>query len=441
MSWAVWITGLPGSGKSVVARAVAERLRAEGEPVTVLELDVVRRALTPAPTYSDVEREAVYRALVYIGASLVEDGHAVIFDATAHRRAWRDLARATIDRFAEVQLHCPLAVCRLREAERPRGTSPAGIYARSAEAGARVPGVNVEYEFARAPELDIDTVTTSIEAAATSIVDLIHQRLVATSLPSRQRARSDDALAARLLLEHGSEEQQAISQRARAWVGRHLMVEEQIVARGVRDPAVLHAMRTVPRERFIGERQARLAYQDHALPIGEGQTISQPYVVAVMTEAVQLRPTDRVLEVGTGSGYAAAVLSMIVREVYTIERVESLAHTARRRLQELGYANVQVQHGDGSLGWPEHGPYDAIIVTAGGPDVPRSLLRQLAVGGRLVMPVGPEPRWQRLVRVTKTDENSYDREALEEVAFVPLIGAEGWPAEEVTVSHESHHQP
>jgi protein-L-isoaspartate(D-aspartate) O-methyltransferase len=219
------------------------------------------------------------------------------------------------------------------------------------------------------------------------------------------------------------------------------MVEEQIVARGVRDPAVLHAMRTVPRERFIGERQARLAYQDHALPIGEGQTISQPYVVAVMTEAVQLRPTDRVLEVGTGSGYAAAVLSMIVREVYTIERVESLAHTARRRLQELGYANVQVQHGDGSLGWPEHGPYDAIIVTAGGPDVPRSLLRQLAVGGRLVMPVGPEPRWQRLVRVTKTDENSYDREALEEVAFVPLIGAEGWPAEEVTVSHESHHQP
>jgi protein-L-isoaspartate(D-aspartate) O-methyltransferase len=246
-------------------------------------------------------------------------------------------------------------------------------------------------------------------------------------------------LAARLLLEHGSDEQRAISQRALAWVARDRMVDEQIVSRGVRDSAVLHAMRTVPRERFVREDQARLAYRDQALPIGEGQTISQPYVVAAMTEALQLRPADRVLEVGTGSGHAAAVLSMIARDIYTIERVESLAQSARRRLHELGYANVHVRHGDGSLGWPEHAPYDAIVVTAGGPDVPRSLLRQLAVGGRLVMPVGPEPRWRRLVRVTRKDEDTYDREALEEVAFVPLIGAEGWPAEEVTVSHEAHH--
>jgi protein-L-isoaspartate(D-aspartate) O-methyltransferase len=432
MSWAVWITGLPGSGKSVIARAVAEQLRAEGHPVTLLEMDVVRRVLTPTPTYSDLERDAVYRAFVYIGACLVERGRPVIFDATAHRRAWRELARATIKNFAEVQLHCPLAVCRLREADRPRGNAPVGIYARSAQAGARVPGVNVDYEFARAPELDIDTVTRSVGAAAADVVGLIHRQCSPARSDMAPDARpDDDELAGRLLLEHGSEEQRAISERARAWVARDRMVDEQIAARRVRDPVVLHAMRTVPRERFVDEIQARFAYEDEPLPIGEGQTISQPYIVAAMTQALRLRPGDRVLEIGTGSGYAAAVLSVIVAEVYTIERVGSLARSARRRLRDLGYANVHVRHGDGSLGWPEHAPYDAIGVTAGGPDVPRSLLRQLAVGGRLVMPVGPTTRSQRLVRVVRTGEDTYEREALEEVAFVPLIGAEGWPADEV----------
>jgi protein-L-isoaspartate(D-aspartate) O-methyltransferase len=431
MSWAVWITGLPGSGKSVIARAAAEQLRRDGHEVTHLELDVVRRALTPAPTYSDAEREAVYRGLVFIGASVVTRGCPVIFDATAHRRAWRDLARATIARFAEVQLRCPLEVCREREARRPRGHAPAGIYAHGAEAGGRVPGVNVEYEAARAPELTLDTVALDVEAAATAVVGLIRRRFLALPSDEPRLRPGAEPLAARLLLEHGSAEQREISRRARAWVARDRMVEFQIARRGVRDPDVLRAMRAVPREAFVSPGQADYAYDDGPLPIGEGQTISQPYVVAAMTAALRLRPGERVLEIGTGSGYAAAVLSLIVGEVDTIERVESLATAARRRLRDLGYANVHVRHGDGSLGWPAHAPYDAIVVTAGGPDVPRSLLGQLAIGGRLVMPVGPARRWQRLVRVVRTGADAYEREPLEEVAFVPLIGVEGWPADEV----------
>jgi protein-L-isoaspartate(D-aspartate) O-methyltransferase len=450
MSWAIWITGLPGSGKSVIARAVAARLHAGGEDVTVLELDAIRRVLTPAPTYSDAEREAVYRALVYIGACLVEAGVSVIFDATAHRRAWRDRARTTIVNFAEVQLRCPLDVCRQREETRPRGTAPADIYAGAARPGARVPGVNVEYELAHAPELTIDTATSDVADAADAVVALIRGRLAGAPATPAPPGTGAGAPAAGLLVEEGSEEQTEISRRARLYAAgllrdaparggrgpgrfaeeRERMVELQIAGRGIRDPAVLAAMRKVPRECFVGSAQAEFAYDDGPLPIGEGQTISQPYIVAVMTEALRLRPADRVLEIGTGSGYAAAVLGVIAAEVYTIERIESLAERSRRRLAELGYANVHVRHGDGSLGWPEHAPYDAIVVTAGGPHVPPSLLRQMATGGRLVMPVGSAPRFQRLVRVVRTGDETYHREALEDVAFVPLVGAEGWPSDE-----------
>jgi protein-L-isoaspartate(D-aspartate) O-methyltransferase len=449
MSWAVWITGLPGSGKSVIARAVAERLHADGDNVVVLELDALRRVLTPAPTYSDAEREAVYRALVYIGACLVDAGIPVIFDATAHRRAWRDLARAVLPRFVEVQLVCPLEVCRWREAARPRGTAPAGIYAQATRAGARVPGVNVEYELARAPELRLDTTTHTVDAAAAAVVGEIRRRFLSGAPAPTPRPGAREASRASLLQDESTEQKQ-IGRQARRHAARLLaeaavgglradrgfadarerMVEFQLVGRGIRDPAVLAAMRTVPRERFVDDALAHRAYEDGPLPIGEGQTISQPYIVAVMTEALRLHAGDRVLEIGTGSGYAAAVLAVIAAEVYTIERIEGLATLSRRRLRELGYANVHVRHGDGSLGWPEHAPYHAIVVTAGGPDVPPSLQRQLAVGGRLVMPVGPTSRSQQLVRVVRTDQETYEREALEDVCFVPLIGAEGWSAHE-----------
>ena len=207
---------------------------------------------------------------------------------------------------------------------------------------------------------------------------------------------------------------------------RERMVATQIEARGITDPLVLDAMRTVPRERFVSASLAKFAHDDGPLPIGHDQTISQPYIGAVMARAAGLKPGARVLEIGTGSGYSAAVLSRIAAEVYTVERVGALADAARARLAELGYGNVHVREGDGTLGWPAHAPYDAIVVTAGGPRVPGTLLHQLAVGGRLVMPVGPVARHQRLVRVTRTDVHEYQYENLEEVAFVPLIGAEGW---------------
>lgn len=207
---------------------------------------------------------------------------------------------------------------------------------------------------------------------------------------------------------------------------RDRMVSTQLEARGITDPLVLQAMRDVPRERFVPASLVRFAYDDGPLPIGAGQTISQPYIVAAMTAAAGLKPGARVLEVGTGSGYGAAVLARIAAEVYTVERVGTLARAARQRLAELAYANIQVLEGDGSLGWPAHAPYDAILVTAGGPRAPKALLQQLAPGGRVVMPIGPA-RAQRLVRVTRTDLHEYDYEDLEHVAFVPLIGAEGWP--------------
>jgi protein-L-isoaspartate(D-aspartate) O-methyltransferase len=215
---------------------------------------------------------------------------------------------------------------------------------------------------------------------------------------------------------------------------REEMVETQIAARGIRDPAVLEAMRTIPREAFVPLSVVPFAYEDEALPIPEGQTISQPYVVAAMIEAVEPKRDDRALEIGTGSGYAAAVLAHLVSEVFTVERLVALAESARRRLADLGYHNVHVRCGDGTLGWPEHAPYDAIIVTAGGPKVPPALLDQLTVGGRLVMPVGSTRRFQQLVRIIRLAENEYEHAELEGVTFVPLIGEQGWTDEKPTAA-------
>jgi protein-L-isoaspartate(D-aspartate) O-methyltransferase len=203
------------------------------------------------------------------------------------------------------------------------------------------------------------------------------------------------------------------------------MVERQIRARGVHDARVLDALASVPREAFLPPELADVAYDDRPLPIEAGQTISQPFIVAVMTEALALQPEDRALEIGTGSGYAAAVLAKVAKEVYTVERHAELAESARERLQRLGFANVAVHHGDGSLGWRAHAPFDAIVVAAGGPNLPRALIEQLRVGGRLVMPVGTG-RAQELVRVTRVSETEYHREDLGAVQFVPLIGAQGW---------------
>ncbi len=207
---------------------------------------------------------------------------------------------------------------------------------------------------------------------------------------------------------------------------RELMITLHLRGRGIRDPAVLAAMRVVPREAFVAKGMEEAAYEDYPLPIDGGQTISQPYIVAYMTEILELSASDRVLEIGTGSGYAAAVLSRIVTNVYSVERLGELVLSANQRLEKLGYTNIQVREGDGTLGWPEHAPYDAIVVTAGAPEVPQPLLDQLAIQGRLVIPVGPTPHLQMLVRVRRVGEKEYLREELCGVRFVPLIGTAGW---------------
>lgn len=207
---------------------------------------------------------------------------------------------------------------------------------------------------------------------------------------------------------------------------REQMVEQAIRARGVRSPLVLNAMMKVPREAFLPKHLREFAYDDAPLPIAEGQTISQPYIVAFMIEALALNGGERVLEIGAGSGYAAAVLAEIAGEVYTVERLGPLAEKAASTLADLGYDNVHVLHGDGTKGWPEHAPFDGIIVAAGGPKIPESLKEQLKIGGRLVIPVGQEQKVQELVRVTRISESEYRREDLADVRFVPLIGQEGW---------------
>lgn len=210
---------------------------------------------------------------------------------------------------------------------------------------------------------------------------------------------------------------------------RDEMVQRDIVGRGIEDVRVIEAMRRVPREEFVPRTRRRHAYDDAPLPIGRGQTISQPYIVALMLEALQLGEGDAdgvgaALDVGTGSGYAAAVLSLLVEQVYTIERHGKLAREAEERFARLGYTNVEVRHGDGTLGWPEHAPFEAIVVAAAASGVPRPLRDQLAVGGRLVVPVAAVGFGQRLLRVIRTTEDRFDEDTLTAVRFVPLISDE-----------------
>lgn len=200
----------------------------------------------------------------------------------------------------------------------------------------------------------------------------------------------------------------------------------QLRAEGIVDARVLAAMESVRRDAFVPADIRRHAYENVALPIGAGQTISQPTIVALMAEAARLRPTDRVLEIGTGSGYGAAVLASLAGRVVSVERLDALADGARERLSAEGFGSVRVVVGDGTLGWPAGAPYDAIVVTAGGPDIPDPLIDQLAPGGRLIIPVGPKPSRLDLVRLTRAADGSLARDSLGPVAFVPLVGAHGW---------------
>jgi len=210
---------------------------------------------------------------------------------------------------------------------------------------------------------------------------------------------------------------------------RAIMVARHLEARGIADPHVLAAMGAVPREAFVSEPLTEFAYEDSALPIEAGQTISQPYIVARMIELAEIRLGEKVLEVGAGSGYAAAVISRIASDVYAIERHEDLVKHARAREDQLGYHNIEIICADGTKGWAEAAPFDAIIVSAGGPRVPEALKRQLAIGGRLVIPVGRDVH-QTLMRVRRTGEDRFEEEDHGAVTFVPLIGAEGWGAPE-----------
>ena len=205
------------------------------------------------------------------------------------------------------------------------------------------------------------------------------------------------------------------------------MVEEQIIGRGIKDPRVIAAMKKVPRHLFVEEALQSQAYGDHPLPIGEKQTISQPYIVALMTEALKLEGREKVLEIGTGSGYQAAILAEVAAKVFSIERIRSLAIKARKLIYELGYLNVEIKFSDGTSGWAEESPFHAIIVTAGAPEVPQPLVGQLAIAGRLVVPVG-DPYSQDLLRIIKTEEGM-KKEDLGGCRFVKLIGRHGWKDE------------
>lgn len=207
---------------------------------------------------------------------------------------------------------------------------------------------------------------------------------------------------------------------------REAMVERQLKRRGISDEIILDAFRAVPREAFVAAEHADFAYGDHPLPIEAGQTISQPYIVALMIQAARVKTGARVLEVGAGSGYAAAVIGRIAERVVGIERQHELVEIARKRMRQLGYDNVEIVEGDGTRGWPEGAPYDAILAAASGSHVPEPLVEQLGPGGAIVMPVG-NPGWvQHLIKVTKGVDGSLQQSDLGEVRFVPLIGEEGW---------------
>ncbi len=210
---------------------------------------------------------------------------------------------------------------------------------------------------------------------------------------------------------------------------RRSMIDLQLKSRGILSSKVLTAMSNVPRERFVGPENLNNAYNDGPVSIGSGQTISQPYMVAIMTEALLLTECDKVLEIGTGSGYQTAVLREIATAVYSVERIATLAETARNVLCSLGYNNIVIKVGDGTLGWPEEAPFDAIIVTSGSPKVPEILLNHLNDGGRMIIPVGTRSL-QRIVRITRTKDNFNTKEMLSCV-FVPLIGEGGWQENEI----------
>jgi protein-L-isoaspartate(D-aspartate) O-methyltransferase len=207
---------------------------------------------------------------------------------------------------------------------------------------------------------------------------------------------------------------------------REAMIERQIASRGIHEPAILEAFRSVPREAFLSPEYADLAYGDHPLPIEAGQTISQPYIVALMIHAAEMKAGDNVLEVGAGSGYAAAVMSRIAGQVTAIERQPDLVRVAQERMQRLGFDNVRIVEGDGTRGWEPEAPYDAILAAASGSHVPPAWVDQLAGGGRIVMPVGEPSFIQKLIKVTKGPAGKLITEDLGGVRFVPLIGEEGW---------------
>ncbi|MEC7838888.1 MAG: protein-L-isoaspartate(D-aspartate) O-methyltransferase [Chlamydiota bacterium] len=209
---------------------------------------------------------------------------------------------------------------------------------------------------------------------------------------------------------------------------RQKMVDDQIISRGVKDAMTIQSMREVPRHLFVPETSQLIAYNDSPVPIGEGQTISQPYIVALMIQEAKCNKNSIVLDIGTGSGYSAAIFSRFVEEVYTIERIPSLAKQSKKRFESLGYSNIHVKIGDGTHGWKEHGLYDAIVVAAGAPIVPSNLFDQLAVNGNLIIPVGSS-EVQRLMRYRKVGEKEIQSEVLEYVRFVPLIGDMGWKDE------------